>query len=322
MKREEIEMSRLSPKERKKEERKATGRWRPSLSGHLLLLNSTLLGLTHLPLSLIPSAVHRTTRRAPSMVPSIVPLALWVPVLLCVLASAKMDPSSYAPLTGQQCPQTLLRQPPALNQTISPSEVQYLADRRKSFPAAWRDWVGDGSQLGYNLDSLGITANNGSGLPIIAIASSGGGYRYATHHQCASQQSANFIFPFFRSAAQLGAGVISGLDARNSTAKAKGTGGLLQVSSYLAGLSGGSWLVSSMLFHDFPDMYDLVLGNTDKGGALNGWLLDKSLVLPHGINPFSQDNQYFWGYVVVSAFAILHISTYIHLSTQEPSLGR
>jgi len=110
------------------------------------------------------------------MTPSVLPLTLWVLAALQSVA-AKMDPGSYAPKTNQQCPQTLLRQPPAINQTLSPSEVQYLAERRKSFPDAWRDWVGDGSNLGYDLDKLGITANNGSGLPIIAIAASGGGYR-------------------------------------------------------------------------------------------------------------------------------------------------
>ena len=110
------------------------------------------------------------------MTASILPLTLWVFAALH-LSNAKMDPGSYAPKTNQQCPQTLLRQPPALNQTLSPSEVQYLADRRKSFPDAWRDWVGDGRELGYDLDKLGITANNGSGLPIISIAASGGGYR-------------------------------------------------------------------------------------------------------------------------------------------------
>jgi hypothetical protein len=71
----------------------------------------------------------------------------------------------------------LLRQPPASNQTLHPNESQYLADRRKLFPDAWRAWVGDGSKLGYDLDKLGITANNGSGLPVIGIATSGGGYR-------------------------------------------------------------------------------------------------------------------------------------------------
>lgn len=39
-------------------------------------------------------------------------------------------------------------------------------------------------------------------------------------------------------AAQYGAGCLSGLDARNDSAKAAGSGGLLQVTSYLTGLSG------------------------------------------------------------------------------------
>jgi len=110
------------------------------------------------------------------MTASILPLALWVLATLH-LSDASRDPGSYAPKINQQCPQTLFRQTPALNQTLNPSEIQYLADRRKSFPDAWRDWVGDGRELGYDLDKLGITANNGSGLPIIAIAASGGGYR-------------------------------------------------------------------------------------------------------------------------------------------------
>jgi hypothetical protein len=114
------------------------------------------------------------------------------------------------------------------------------------------------------------------------------------------------------SAAQGGAGIISGLDARNATAKAKGTGGLVQVSSYLSGLSGGSWLVSSMVFHDFPDMHDLVLGNTNEGGNLNGWFLDRDLALPNGLNPFDNNNEHYFGYVV--AFTIYHTGC-VHLST-------
>src|SRR5258706_10349440 len=82
-------------------------------------------------------------------------------------SNAQKDPGSYAPKTNQQCPKTLLRQPAALNQTLSPSEVSYLAERRKLFPDAWRDWLGDGSKLGYDLGKLGITENNGSGLPVI-----------------------------------------------------------------------------------------------------------------------------------------------------------
>jgi len=84
------------------------------------------------------------------------------------------------------------------------------------------------------------------------------------------------------------------------------------VTSYLSGIGGGSWLVASMLFHDFPDMYDLVLGNIDKGGGLNGWFLNKSLVLPYGNHLHSKKNQHFWGYVV--SIPILHLR-HIHLST-------
>jgi len=114
---------------------------------------------------------------------TILPLGITLWVLAALLCSnAKMDPGSYAPKINQQCPQSLLRQPPAANQTLSPNEIQYLADRRKLFPDAWRDWVGDGSNLGYDLNKLGITANNGSGLPIIGIAASGGGYRYGFLH--------------------------------------------------------------------------------------------------------------------------------------------
>lgn len=110
---------------------------------------------------------------------ALLPLALWVLSALH-FANADMDPGSYAPKTSQRCPETLLRQPPALNQTLSPSEAQYLAERRKHFPDAWRDWLGDGRNLGYDLEKLGITSNNGSGLPIIGIAASGGGYRCAS----------------------------------------------------------------------------------------------------------------------------------------------
>ena len=113
------------------------------------------------------------------------------------------------------------------------------------------------------------------------------------------------------SAAQAGAGIISALDIRNTTAKAKGTGGLLQVSSYLTGNSGGSWLVSSMLFQSYPDMFDLVLGNTDKGGEINGWLLEKDVTLPGGPNPNDPKNQQYLGCVI--GVIIPHIG-YIHLS--------
>lgn len=77
-------------------------------------------------------------------------------------------------------------------------------------PNAWQDWLGTGSQIGYDVSVLS------SNFSRVGIAFSGGGFR----------------------SAQYAAGVTSALDTRNSSAKAAGTGGLLQVASYISGLSG------------------------------------------------------------------------------------
>jgi lysophospholipase len=124
--------------------------------------------------------------------------------------------TDYAPLVNQPCPNVttdpLLRVFTPNNQSLHPREEEYVKTRLTTvIPNEWENWIGDGSAIGYNLSSF-----NSTGFPKVGIAISGGGYR----------------------AAQYGAGVLSGLDARNESAKAAGTGGLLQVTSYLGGLSG------------------------------------------------------------------------------------
>ena len=126
--------------------------------------------------------------------------------------------TDYAPLVNQPCPDVttdpLLRIFTPVNQSLHPREGEYVNTRLTTvIPNEWEDWIGDGSAIGYNLSSF-----NRGAFPKIGIAVSGGGYR----------------------AAQFGAGVLSALDARNESAKAAGTGGLLQVTSYLSGLSGAS----------------------------------------------------------------------------------
>jgi lysophospholipase len=126
--------------------------------------------------------------------------------------------TDYAPLVNQPCPdvttEPLLRIFTPVNQSLHPREEEYVNTRLTTvIPNEWENWIGDGSAIGYNLSSF-----NSSAFPKIGIAVSGGGYR----------------------AAQFGAGVLSALDARNESAKAVGTGGLLQVTSYLSGLSGAS----------------------------------------------------------------------------------
>ena len=132
----------------------------------------------------------------------------------------------YAPLINQPCPNVttdpLLRVFTPKNQSLHSREEDYVNTRLTTvIPNEWENWVGNGSAIGYNLSAF-----NSSTFPKIGIAISGGGYR----------------------AAQYGAGVLSGLDARNDSAKAAGTGGLLQVSSYLSGLSGASQFSFFLLF--------------------------------------------------------------------------
>jgi lysophospholipase len=79
-------------------------------------------------------------------------------------------------------------------------------------------------------------SNNATALPNIGIAVSGGGYR----------------------ALMNGAGFLAAAD--NRTINSTGTGqigGLLQSATYLAGLSGGSWLVGSIYTNNFTSVQDL-----------------------------------------------------------------
>lgn len=71
---------------------------------------------------------------------------------------------------------------------------------------------------------------------IISIAISGGGFRSMLN----------------------GAGALSAFDSRTPNSSDAGhLGGILQSASYLAGVSGGSWLVSSLVMHDFKPVVEL-----------------------------------------------------------------
>lgn len=124
--------------------------------------------------------------------------------------------TDYAPSTNVQCPDlsttSLIRVFTPQNQTLHPEEIEYVNKRAADvLPDAWRDWIGGPNpQHGYNLDDFK------GNFPKVGMAVPGGGLRAALY----------------------GAACINALDARNDTAKAAGTGGLLQVASYLTGLSG------------------------------------------------------------------------------------
>ncbi|KAG6830791.1 hypothetical protein H0H92_014640 [Tricholoma furcatifolium] len=202
----------------------------------------------------------------------------------------------YAPNTNVECPDfsttSLIRVFTPENQTLHPDEVAYVNQRASAvLPDAWESWMGGNSaRHGYNLSDFQ------GNYPKVGMAIPGGGLRAALY----------------------GAGCLNALDARNDTAKAMGTGGLLQVTSYLSGLSGedinyfhfnlsltimrlgGSWITGSMYFNNWPTMNDMVLGN---GGDMEGWLLDIPFVTPDGDDIFSDNNQAFYGSILWSVIA-------------------
>lgn len=59
-----------------------------------------------------------------------------------------------------------------------------------------------------------------------------------------------------------GAGFMSALDNRTRGAHEHGLGGLLQASTYMSGLSGGSWLVGSVVSNNFTSVQDIMDNKT------------------------------------------------------------
>ena len=89
-------------------------------------------------------------------------------------------------------------------------------------------------------------------LPNIAIAVSGGGYRACLN----------------------GGGAVQAVDSRESNSTADGhLGGLLQSATYLAGLSGGGWLVGSIYVNNFTT----VSGLLNNGNSSSLWQFQNSI---------------------------------------------
>lgn len=107
------------------------------------------------------------------------------------------------------------------------------------------------SITGVDVNAITSDASN---LPVIAVAASGGGYR----------------------ALMNGAGAIAAFDNRTRGANdAGGLGGLLQSSTYVAGLSGGSWLVGSLYVNNFTSVQSLVDTTPAQSGSV--WQFENSI---------------------------------------------
>ncbi|KAJ5895132.1 hypothetical protein N7495_006823 [Penicillium taxi] len=137
-------------------------------------------------------------------------------------------PDGYAP-KNVTCPDTR----PTIRSaaTLSTNETDWLKTRRPKALSALKDFFGHVTVGSYDVASyLEKHSSNTSNIPNIGIAVSGGGYR----------------------ALMNGAGAIKAFDSRTENASTSGhLGGLLQSATYLAGLSGGSWLLGSIYINNF-----------------------------------------------------------------------
>ncbi|AWU78228.1 uncharacterized protein C5L36_0E02900 [Pichia kudriavzevii] len=103
-----------------------------------------------------------------------------------------------------------------------------------------------------------IASNSSARIPRIGLAFSGGGYRAML---CA-------------------AGQISGLDNRTRGVDEHGLP-LLDSVSYIAGLSGGSWFVSSLVYNNWTSVQEII----DQNGQDDAiWNLEHTIITPHGAN--------------------------------------
>lgn len=104
-----------------------------------------------------------------------------------------------------------------------------------------------------------LFGDDDSKLPRVAIAASGGGYR----------------------AMLAGAGMVAAMDNRTRGADEHGLGGLLQGSTYLAGLSGGNWMTGTLAWNNWTSIQEII-DNLNNNGSI--WDLHGSLMSPGGTN--------------------------------------
>ncbi len=166
--------------------------------------------------------------------------------LLLTLARAQLEhrafpnaPDGYIP-KGANCPST--RPTIRSASSLSHNETSWLETRRRNTVGPMRDFLGRLNITGFDAESyITNNAKNALALPNVAIAVSGGGYRACLN----------------------GGGAVQAFDSREMNSTAAGhLGGLLQSATYLAGLSGGGWLVGSILVNNFTTISGLLDTNT------------------------------------------------------------
>ena len=163
------------------------------------------------------------------------------------------DARKYAP-SSTACPAPLPSVRPATS--LSSQETDWLARRENATGQALLS-VLERAQI-TNMDVQGYLQgilDKGGMMPRIGIAVSGGGYR----------------------ALMNGAGALAAFDNRTTGSTGPGgLGGILQASTYVSGLSGGSWLVGSLYIANFTTVESIV-GATD-GFLSQLWQFNETII--------------------------------------------
>ncbi|KAK3050564.1 Lysophospholipase 1 [Extremus antarcticus] len=141
--------------------------------------------------------------------------------------------------------------------SLSDEETSWLRSRRAATIQPMRDLLGRLNITGLDTDQyINNNRNNVSNLPNIGVAVSGGGYRAMLN----------------------GAGVLEAFDSRTPNSTAAGQlGGLLQSTTYLSALSGGSWLVGSLYSNNYTAVSDIISQDTSDDDSGDVWQLGNSI---------------------------------------------
>ena len=144
-------------------------------------------------------------------------------------------PNGYAP-ANVSCPSPLPVIRPA--DALSPQEKSWLNKSASTTTEAMITVLERANIPGLDVRNyLTGIANSGGTMPRMGIAVSGGGYRALLN----------------------GAGALSAFDNRTTGAVGTGQlGGILQASTYVSGLSGGSWVVGSLYTLNFTTVESII----------------------------------------------------------------
>lgn len=150
--------------------------------------------------------------------------------------------------------------------SLSPNETEWLKKRDAYTKEALRTFL-DRATSNFSNSSLVDNVWKSGKIPRIAVACSGGGYR----------------------AMLSGAGMLSAMDNRTNGATEHGLGGLLQSTTYLAGLSGGNWLVGSLAWNNWTSVQHII---DTRGTDDELWDISNSILNPGGVNILTSANRW------------------------------